>query len=251
MVLRGLFFRVILVVGTVILAIDIKSQCKIPNRYDYLYMPVGISEVVEESATYDSKVYYKYDINGCITSKIHYEKNGQIRAKYEYESEIRNDSIVCIYQNNNMTRLDIFHHNNYLDSISVCDGRINKEKSHCAFKYNNKGDLISMSWVTSCGHISCCYEYLIDTVICKEYHSNVLRETRTYIYTQNNELKQILIENSDKDAVIADIIPWDEQHYYMYCIGYSAYDKHGNWTKSYFLTKNGKKLRSKRKIFYR
>ncbi|MGN0029209.1 MAG: hypothetical protein ACI35Q_05730 [Marinilabiliaceae bacterium] len=81
---------------------------------------------------------------------------------------------------------------------------------------------------TSYAYTRCDYEYGVDTVVCKEYHDNFLNQTRTYVYSAKPRLRQEFVEYSDKDAVIADVMPWDNKHYYMYCMGYSRYDKYGN-----------------------
>lgn len=251
MVLRVLFFRAFLVVLSVISTTDILSQYRIPNRYDFLYVTNGVSQIVEKSARYRSKTYYNYDANGCIASVVYCERNGDIRESVEYDSEILSDNVACIRRKSDKTAFFVFHHESLLDSVSICDGRSGREKFYCSFKYDDSGNLVAMRWETPCAYIRCDYEYGVDTIVCKEYHDNFLNETRTYVYSAKHELRQVFAERADKDAVIADVMPWDNRHYYMYCMGYSRYDKHGYWTRNHFVAKKGRMLRLKRKIVYR
>lgn len=123
MMLRVLFFRAILVVLAAICTSDILSQYRIPNRFDFLYAPDGVSQIVETSARYGSKTYYDYDANGCIASVVYRERNGEIRESVEYESEILPDNAVRIRRKNDKTDFFVFLHGNRLDSVSICDGR--------------------------------------------------------------------------------------------------------------------------------
>ena len=248
MVLRELFFRLFLLASAIQLC---NAQCPIPNRFDYLYMPNDVLQIEETSARYGSKAIYNYDANGCIASEIHCERDGHIRKSVEYESEVLSDNVVRIHKKGDDITTIIYHHSDRLDSVSMRDGLNGIETLHYSFEYNDSGNLTIMEWQTSYNHYSCSYEYHTDTIICKERVSGALRETRKYIYTSKHELKQIIVENADKDAVISDVVPWDYNHLYMYSLWYRSFDKHSNWTKSYFLTKKRKVLRSKRKIKYK
>lgn len=115
MVLRILFFRAVLVVLSVISTSDILSQYRIPNRFDFLYVANGVSQIVEKSARYRSKTYYNYDANGCIASVVYCERNGDIRESVEYDSEILSDNTACIRRKSDNTAFFVFHHGSLLD----------------------------------------------------------------------------------------------------------------------------------------
>lgn len=249
MELQGLFSKCILFV-VIIFVRDIQAQNRIPNRFDYYFEPNGYMQIVETSARYGSKVYYNYDNNGCIASVIYRNKDGRVRASEEYESAVLSENAVRIKKKNDDQTIFVYHRAEKLDSVYVYDGQSGIEKYRASFSYNENGDLIVLEWTTLCDYYCCSYDYRCDTIVCREYKNDTLLETRSYIYTPRHELKQILIENADKEAIISDVAPWDYNHLYMYSLGYRSFDKHWNWTKSYFVTKKKKILRTKRVIKY-
>jgi hypothetical protein len=73
---------------------------------------------------------------------------------------------------------------------------------------------------------------------------------KTYFIYKNGIQTDYIHETNDERECIIDIICWSKEMMNKVHIKYSNFDKYGNWTKSYFITEKGKKVRSKRKIQY-
>jgi hypothetical protein len=71
-----------------------------------------------------------------------------------------------------------------------------------------------------------------------------------YCYDDLGRLTDMIQESPKSDVYYTDVISWSKHIHNRIHIKYSNFDKHGNWTKSYFVTKKGKVFRSKRKIDY-
>jgi hypothetical protein len=72
----------------------------------------------------------------------------------------------------------------------------------------------------------------------------------SYAYNQLGQLTDCIQESNDNEVIYSDVVVWSNKKMNKIHIRYSNFDKHGNWTKSYFITEKGKKFRSKRKIEY-
>lgn len=101
------------------------------------------------------------------------------------------------------------------------------------FEYNNKGK------VSSRNH----YRY---------YKGNSYVNSTSYLYDENERLTDVITEShndSEIKGTIMGVVCWNSEMN-KYHIRFSNFDKHGNWTKSYYMTEKGKVFRSKRKIKY-
>jgi hypothetical protein len=72
----------------------------------------------------------------------------------------------------------------------------------------------------------------------------------TYLYNQFGQLTDYIQESNNTEVIYSDVIPWSNKKMNKIHIRYSNFDKHGNWTESYFITEKGRVSRSKRKIEY-
>jgi hypothetical protein len=88
----------------------------------------------------------------------------------------------------------------------------------------------------------------------KIYKIEIRNDTDTtfysYMYNQSGQLTDNVQESNNNEVVYSDVVPWSNKKTNKIHIRYSNFDKHGNWTKSYFITEKGKALRSERKIEY-
>lgn len=73
----------------------------------------------------------------------------------------------------------------------------------------------------------------------------------TYYFDYNNKglIKSKIVDHNNPDVVIGGVRPWKKGKYDKYGY-YYKYDRFGNWTKRFLITKNWKYLDSKRKIKY-
>jgi hypothetical protein len=74
--------------------------------------------------------------------------------------------------------------------------------------------------------------------------------SHSFIYNEKGQLTDCIIETSDKRGAFTGIVCWSNSTMYKAHFRYTDFDKHGNWTKSYFITERGKVFRSRRKIEY-
>ncbi len=72
----------------------------------------------------------------------------------------------------------------------------------------------------------------------------------TYVYNQHGQLTDFIKESHDISIFYGDAPTWNDTRGNKIHIRYSNFDKHGNWTKSYFITEKRRLLYSKRKIKY-
>ena len=75
--------------------------------------------------------------------------------------------------------------------------------------------------------------------------------TIAYYFTYNKKglIKSKIVDHNNPDAVLGGVRSWSKERTDKYGYLY-RYDRYGNWTKRYFITKRGKYLNSKRKIKY-
>ena len=72
----------------------------------------------------------------------------------------------------------------------------------------------------------------------------------TYVYNQHGQLTDFTKEDHDINIFYSDVPSWSLTRQNKVHVKFSNFDKHGNWTKSYFITEKRRYLRSKRKIKY-
>ncbi len=72
----------------------------------------------------------------------------------------------------------------------------------------------------------------------------------TYVYNQHGQLTDFIKESHDTSIFYGDAPTWNDTRGNKIHIRYSNFDKHGNWTRSYFITEKRRLLYSKRKIKY-
>ena len=68
----------------------------------------------------------------------------------------------------------------------------------------------------------------------------------TYVYNQHGQLTDVIQEYHDTSIFYGDVPAWRKKIH----VKFSNFDKHGNWTRSYFITEKRRLLYSKRKIKY-
>ncbi len=72
----------------------------------------------------------------------------------------------------------------------------------------------------------------------------------TYVYNQHGQLTDYTKENPGINIFYSDVPSWSLTRQNKIHVRFSNFDKHGNWTKSYFITEKRRLLYSKRKIKY-
>jgi hypothetical protein len=234
----------------------------------------GIKEITEKTGKYKSS--FKYDKSGYLT-EIDYGY-----TKYTYNYAI-NDSLFTIYIHNYDTLNKICSqiYKYYLDLsgkvIRIDD--INVENNDTILEYWSDNFVYKDKLLQGYERQSS----VNPNYLC----NNILSSKTVYFYNNNKKLSEkyvimpyywnekiyncdsLIIDTTfvyyiyDKSSNLTDCIT-DVSHTKSKYIGgktvdknanklhirYSNFDRHGNWTKSYFVTKKGKVFRSKRKIDY-
>lgn len=72
----------------------------------------------------------------------------------------------------------------------------------------------------------------------------------TYLYNQSGQLTDYIQKSNNNEVIYSDVVPFSKKKMNKIHIRYSNFDKHGNWTRSYFITEKRRVFRSKRKIEY-
>ena len=216
----------------------------------------------KEEKTFDGwNVVSIFNEVGFLLQQTNYYKKER-KSDYEYEYSI-SDSLLTIRRINKMNNEinNDFIEKYYYSSSGQCNKfEIYSSKNMQPFYFVNNF-MYSDGLLISCEEDNISRRNKNSLPIKKTYQYNSkkqkIQEIRilngidtTYYSFQYNQYGQLsnYIQKS-KGATYSDIICWSDSMDKLH-IRYINFDKHGNWTKSYFVTKNGIKFRSKRKIEY-
>jgi hypothetical protein len=107
---------------------------------------------------------------------------------------------------------------------------------------NEAGDLITQYKF----HYNNCHQ--VDSVL-RTDSENISKILYCYAYNKRGLISDEIVDHLDPGTVLGGVKPWSEKRMNMYHYRYK-YDRKGNWTKRYFVTRKGKFLDAKRKIKY-
>lgn len=180
---------------------------------------------------------YEYTISDSLitirrTNKVNNEINKNSIEKYYYSS-LGQCSKFEIYSS---TNLDPFY---FADNFVYSDGLLLRWEENNIFHKKKNGSPIKKV-----------YRYNEKKQKIQELRIVDATDTTYYsfLYNQYGQLTDCVQES--KDAIYSGVICWSNSAMNKVHIRYIDFDKYGNWTKSYFVTENGMKFRSKRKIKY-
>lgn len=223
----------------------------------------GIKKIIIK--TYDKwEAMSFFDDEGYLLCEINFYKK-EIRSHYKYNYvvtdtllEIRRIDIIG-KDVNKQKKIDKY----YYTSLGQCYKRrvyfsSSDNPSHYWDDFvSENGVLVSFTEATDWQKIND-----ISNKIVYEYNEKkqkirkleIRNETDTtfysYVYNQSGQLTDYIQESNDNKVVYSGVICWSNEKMNKVHIRYSNFDKHGNWTKSYFITEKGKMFRSERKIEY-
>lgn len=223
---------------------------KTPHEMEYIHA-TSVAKIKTKSrvcryktrrCSYSIKEYHNDMLNKVIYYNNKFKLN--IRAVKIYKYEEISDTLWSIQLKSNFET----------DTLSM---KIHFIKDTCiGVTYGNQKTLrvtnIARKLFIESGNKSITSKYQItkDTVIRDIFYDDKHIEHQCYVY-DNDKLTSETKIITDTTAVIADVIPWSKKRQYAYTIKYDKFDKHGNWTRSYYVQENGRrKFRSKRKITY-
>lgn len=107
---------------------------------------------------------------------------------------------------------------------------------------NNSGDLITTS------RLYYNDKNQVDSIV-KTDSENISTIVHYFKYNKKGLIKSEKVDHNNPDVVLAGVRPWKKGKHDKYGF-YYKYDKYGNWTKRFSLTKHRKYLDSKRMIKY-
>lgn len=228
----------------------------------------GIEKICEKYFT-NWETQYFYNLEGNLITKIDFN-NGEIKAEYIIEYSY-SDTITTIRRENispmQSEQSNLILRKYFLTSI----GTIKRYETYISERVEDQPIAIGTNFkysknrLTNFDHFSKTesgysqpysfkFEYNdvgnLKRKIEYSYYNDIF-DTISYSYLYNNEnvLTDIIVESSNGSSFMT-VIVWDIETCNKYHIRFSKFDDRGNWRKSYFLTKNGKALRSKRKLKY-
>lgn len=107
---------------------------------------------------------------------------------------------------------------------------------------NNSGDLITTS------RLYYNDKNQVDSIV-KTDSENISTIVHYFKYNKSGLIKSEIVDHNNRDVVLAGVRGWKKGKYDKYGF-YCKYDRYGNWTKRFSITKHRKYLDSKRKIKY-
>lgn len=217
----------------------------------------GIKQIIEK--TYDKwRVISFFDTEGLLLQRIsYYKKELRFDVKYDYTVtdtllEIRRITLFNINAENN-TLIDRYY---YTSSNQCYKYRVSfSESDNNPFYYEDnfvyyEGMLVSY---TQGKNSVTKFIYKYNEKKQKERKLKIINETDTtfysYMYNQSGQLTDYIQKSNNNENVYSGVV-WSNEKMNKIHILFSNFDKHGNWTKSYFITERGKVFRSERKIEY-
>jgi hypothetical protein len=200
-----------------------------------------------------------FDKQGLLTNECNYYKN-ELRSNCRYDYNF-SDTMLVIKKEERGVNIDLQILQYSYDSLGFCklfksyyNGRDNHYSDN--FIYEN-GLLISYTdanyWQKMNNKPSLTvldYNRNNQMILKKEIHNEGDTTFNTYLYNQTGLLTDYIKENNSIETVYSGVPAWSNERMNKIHIRYVDFDKHGNWTKSLFITKAGKKLRSIRQIEY-
>ncbi|MDR0437398.1 MAG: hypothetical protein LBH22_03750 [Bacteroidales bacterium] len=250
----------------------------------------GVRKITEKSYTAPHLGYWKsvfyYDENGFLLRQVNYNKRKKwqvysMRADYRYEYSI-SDTLLVIKEeevqniNNNPKvhtirkfyyndlkrcyKYEIYSSNHPLNNLGkpniVGDNFIYKDgllQSFDGHSFRWRVDSSDFNRIASFHRRT--YTYDDNQRIERTYHRThidsafISGSTYTSIY-ENGKRIDLIQESSNEREVLLGVPSWSSERTNKMQIRFSDFDKHGNWTRSYFITERGKVFRSERKIEY-
>ena len=252
------------------IAVNINAFANIPDE-DFFVLDRemrGVKIITEKSFSKWQTVSY-FDNEGFLLRKINYYKN-KMRSDYRYEYSM-SDTLLEIKEkeylniNNNPEgyivykyyynllkkchRFEVYSSSKGFDEPFVLgDNFIYKDnKLQCYERYTygmNRTEFV----------IKCVYVYDDNQRTEQWYEIGEGLElfdgcNSTSIY-QNGKLIDFIHECGDEHGAFTGVVHWSREKKNKFHIRYSNFDRRENWTRSYFITEQGRVFRSKRKIEY-
>lgn len=122
-----------------------------------------------------------------------------------------------------------------------------------SFVYNGP-KLMAYTRYLSTGKVDKSFVYTYDTQGRKTMMKSIYPDGNTtyhqFEYNDKGQLTDYIRESSNPDAIYMCVPLWSESKQNKVHERYCNFDKHGNWTKHYFITERGKVFWSKRKLVY-
>ena len=256
--MKRIAFTLLLLMGTATLAHaqDFDTYCtqKVSTR--------GLKKVVEKSFG-GWKTVYHYDEQGYLRLEEHFRK-GRKRGEYTYDYII-SDSLLEVRQPMTWRRdsAAMFVSKFFYDAQGRCRRMERMEMSGDRLKQMFSLDdscvydgsrLMGYTRYGAKGEVEDKYVYTYDAQgrksMVKRIWPNVSTEYRQFKYDDKGQLTDYILEDSNPKAMYMCVPVWSgnktNKVHYRYC----NFDKHGNWTKRYFMTAHGKVFGARRKLEY-
>lgn len=224
----------------------------------------GVKMITEVSFSNWRNVSY-FNEKGFLLRKVNFYKN-KVRADYRYEYSL-SDTLLEITEKDYLNlNLDLESHviyrfyYNHLRQCYLVEIYLSRDLENPARKYVNfiYKDTLLQSYETHSlsrkddGFNKIVYDYESNQRIKQDhfvYGDSVSTEgCQSISIFQNGKLTD-LIRKCNEGGIISGEVCWNSKMNKVH-IRFCNFDKHENWTRSYFVTERGEVFRSKRKIVY-
>ncbi len=220
----------------------------------------GIKKITERQGS-GWKAIYLFDREGYMLQENHARKR-EMRSDYRFDYAVT-DTLIEIRRTNSV----VF--DNDFDPMRI--DRHHYDSSDQYYKHNvyfNNTDNLYDSiddFVYEAGVLVSYTDFLGGKNILR-YNENKQMESRLdiheyrdhsvdttffyYAYNRHGQQTDFIQEDDDDNVFYGGIPSWSRTRQNKIHIRYSNFDKHGNWTRSYYITEKHRYFRSKRKIEY-
>ena len=223
-----------------------------------------IRKITEKQDTKGEDIYF-FDKEGYLSHEIHLNKKKEIMSEYKYEYTVTDTLLevrIIVTNGNNEQKST---HRYYYTLSGQCykrrvyfSGSDNPSNFWDNFVYED-GLLVSYTEATEWQEKNGIFPKIVYEYDEKKQKVQKLKTSGeyttfyTYIYNKSGQLTDCVhevVNNDNELVVLSGVVVYSENNTNKSHIRYSDFDKHGNWTKSHFVTAKGKVFRSKRKIEY-
>lgn len=253
--MENLFYLIFLFAGIVVPGYPSNPRVDSNNR-------ISVTGIRKISTTTHDKwcIVYHFDRRGSLIREQSFYK-GKLKSDYTYDYRIMDSVVVTSITDMSAPYPKLVKkYEDYFSPSGKCyKRRVYMNGSATVSLYIDNfvydGDLLisyeeATAWQKENGNVSkvnCYYNKKKQKIL--ETKSFNGTDSVFYSYNKMGQLTDE-IRKSDSLSVLSGIIPYADSELNKVQLTYSNFDNKGNWTKSYYATQEGKKMRSKRKIEY-
>lgn len=213
-------------------------------------------EKIEETRYNDWTICTIFNSESYLTQKISYhkkKKKSDCKYTYSFSDSLITVNSVDTLENESVKRKSTArYYYNILGQMSKyrfgSSDLVNHPENRDNFVYNN--GILSFT-KGAMGKIDFKYIYNGRQLLLKlEIRDQKDTTFYHFQYDQLGQLTDEVMESKSTEVCYSDVVVWSNERPNKVHIKYSNFDKNGNWTKSFFVTKKGLKYRSRRYIEY-